>query len=276
MKHLIQYRLFESTGDIKSICEKYGIQNFTINSDGSIDINGDVDLSEKGLDKLPLKFRNVTGNFICYHNKLTSLEGCPEWVGGNFYCSYNNLTSLEGCPESVGGHFYCNNNNLTSLEGGPKWVGGHFYCSYNNLTSLEGCPKSVGDGFYCKNNKLISLEGCPEWISGNFFCSFNNLTSLEGSPKSVGGNFICSNNNLISLEGAPESIGGDFCCSNNPVYQIWKLFEDKDKIELFNDMDIIQGDSIVLDRLIDFLDHIGKPKTESELRKLIKRYKFIL
>jgi hypothetical protein len=234
VKHLIQYRLFESNQDIESICNKYGIENWTINEDGSIDVDGDVDLSYKELDKIPIKFRNVIGNFYCYHNKLTSLEGGPESVGGHFYCDNNNLTSLKGCPESVGGDFYCSNNNLTSLEGGPK---------------------SVGGGFYCYNN---------------------NLTSLEGSPKSVGGNFYCSNNNLNSLEGAPESIVGNFYCVNNPVYQIWKLFEDKDKIELFNDMDIIQGDSIILNRLIYFLDQIGKPKSEEELRRVIKDYKFIL
>jgi hypothetical protein len=234
MKHLIQYRLFESNKDIEFICKKYGIENWTINEDGSIDVNGNVDLSEKGLDKLPIKFRNVTGNFYCYSNNLTSLEGCPKLIFGDFICSYN---------------------NLTSLEGGPKSVGGFFDCYNNKLTSLEGCPKSVGGSFYCSSNKL---------------------TSLEGSPKSVGGDFVCSYNNLISLEGAPESIGGDFYCQYNPVYQIWELFEDKDKIELFNDMDIIQGDSIILDRLIYFLDQIGKPKSEEELRGLIKGYKFIL
>jgi hypothetical protein len=70
MKHLIQYRLFESTGDIESICKKYGIENWTINSDGSIDVDGNVNLSEKGLDKIPLKFRNVTSNFY-YFNGAT-------------------------------------------------------------------------------------------------------------------------------------------------------------------------------------------------------------
>jgi hypothetical protein len=138
MKYLIQYRLFESTGDIESICKEYGIENWTINEDESIDVDGDVDLSHRGLDKLPIKFRNVTGNFYCYHNKLTSLEGSPKWIGDYFYCQNNNLTSLEGGPKSVGHGFDCSYNNLTSLEGGPKSVGGGFDCSYNNLTSLEG------------------------------------------------------------------------------------------------------------------------------------------
>jgi hypothetical protein len=42
MKNLIKYRLFESNQDIESICKKYGIQNWTINEDGSIDVNGNV------------------------------------------------------------------------------------------------------------------------------------------------------------------------------------------------------------------------------------------
>jgi hypothetical protein len=106
-------------------------------------------------------------------------------------------------------------------------------------------------------------------------CNNNNLTSLEESPKSVGGNFWCGNNNLTSLEGAPESIRGYFNCENNPVEQIWNLFEDKDKIEFFNDLDIIRGNLIIFDRLIYFLDIIGKPRTKEELKNLIKDYKFI-
>jgi hypothetical protein len=257
MKHLIdEQRLFESTKkeDIESICKEYNIENWILNEDRSIDVNVDVNLYFKKLNKLPIKFRNVSGYFDCSYNNLTSLEGTPKWVGGNFDCSHNNLTSLEGCPEWVGSYFLCNNNNLTSLEGGPESVGGYFYCYYNNLTSLEGSPKSVG---------------------GDFDCSHNNLTSLEGSPKSVGGNFWCDNNNLTSLERAPESIRGQFYCKNNPVEQIWNLFEDKDKIEFFNDLDIIRENLIIFDRLIYFLDAIGKPRTKEELRELIKDYTFI-
>ena len=39
------------------------------------------------------------GDFNCYNNKLTTLEGAPSSVGGDFSCSFNNnLTSLEGAP----------------------------------------------------------------------------------------------------------------------------------------------------------------------------------
>ena len=32
--------------DIKSTCEKYGITNYTINEDRSIDVDGDIDLAD--------------------------------------------------------------------------------------------------------------------------------------------------------------------------------------------------------------------------------------
>ena len=37
---------------ISLICEKYGIKNYTVNDDGSIDVNGRVNLYNKGLTEL--------------------------------------------------------------------------------------------------------------------------------------------------------------------------------------------------------------------------------
>jgi len=117
-------KFFESKQEIDSICREYGIQDYTINPDESIDVEGDVDLSSRGLKRIPLKFRNVRGDFSCDNNKLTSLEGCPQSVGGSFYCYDNQLTSLEGCPQSVGGSFYCASNQLTDFNGFPEyWTG---------------------------------------------------------------------------------------------------------------------------------------------------------
>src|SRR5574344_1156209 len=93
------------------------IGTYTINDDGSIDVDGMVRLTNKYLTKIPFKFRNVSGSFWCNSNPLTSLEGAPNSVGGGFYCSDNQLTSLEGAPNSVGGVFNCSNNpNLPYSE----------------------------------------------------------------------------------------------------------------------------------------------------------------
>jgi hypothetical protein len=128
MKYLKSYnKLFESEKSIHDICREYEITDYIINDDGSIDVGGNVNLFDRELTKLPLKFRNVSGDFLCHNNKLTSLEGCPLSVGGDFLCSRNKLTSLEGSPSSVGGYFWCFDNKLTSLEGSPSSVSGDFY-----------------------------------------------------------------------------------------------------------------------------------------------------
>ena len=127
---LYNYTKFnESVEDIHAICRKYRIKNYTINSDGSIDVDGDVTLYNKGLSKLPVKFNRVSGYFYCNNNKLTSLEGCPKWVGHYLSCSYNQLTTLKGAPEYVGGHFYFMYNQLTDFIGIPEFYEGrvNFY-----------------------------------------------------------------------------------------------------------------------------------------------------
>ena len=184
MKYL---KLFESytESDIAKICKKYGIKNWSINSEGLVDVDGDVILSYKHLTKLPLYFGHVSGHFHCKGNKLTSLEGCPKLVNGGFYCHFNKLNSLQGGPQIVGGDFYCHENKLTNLEGCPQSIVGDFDCAYNKLTSLEGCPQSVGGKFNCPYNKLTSLEGGPQEVGGDFYCYMNRLTSLRFAPEEV-------------------------------------------------------------------------------------------
>jgi hypothetical protein len=82
---------------------------YTTNADGSIDVQGSVNLNDRLITKLPVKFRNVSGSFCCCGCiSLTSLEGSPKYVSGDFYCyGCTSLTTLKGAPKSVGGDFYC-------------------------------------------------------------------------------------------------------------------------------------------------------------------------
>ena len=171
MKHL---KLFENFADIDTICKKYGITNYTINPDGTVDVGGNVSFYNRGLKDFPIKFGKIMGYFDCRHNELETLEGSPREVG-DFYCDYNKLTTLEGGPNSVNGSFYCAYNQLSSLRGGPKEI--DYDCD-----------------FHCNNNKLISLEFSPISVGGSFDCSDNKLISLDGSPKEVGGDYDCIGN----------------------------------------------------------------------------------
>ena len=89
------FEQFNNNQDIDAICKMYNITNYIIRPDGKVDVEGDVNLYDKGLTKLPLEFGKVSGNFRCYNNNLTSLEGSPKEVEGLFSCSYNNLLDVE-------------------------------------------------------------------------------------------------------------------------------------------------------------------------------------
>jgi len=204
MKKYWQFIKESRDTEIHDICREYDIENYTINEDDSIDVDDNVSLGGRGLERMPIKFREVTGNFNC---------------------SYNRLNSLEGCPEKVGGNFHCGNNNLTSLKGGPERVGRYFYCSLNNLTSLEGCPERVGGHFYCECNNLTSLKGGPERVGGDFYCSLNNLTSLEDFP------LYFDTDKTVDIK-------------DNPIHEIYTLFDEPGAIELMNDYGLIDTDSM--------------------------------
>jgi hypothetical protein len=263
MKYLKDYKLFESVNEteIHELCKEFGIKNYTINTDGSVDVEGNVYLYNRNLTNFPLKFGSVSGYFNCSDNNLTSLEGAPQSVGGYFCCNNNNLTSLEGAPQSVAGYFYCSYNNLTSLEGAPQSVGG-FYCHNNNLTSLVGAPQSVAGSFYCHNNNLTSLVGVPKRVGGDFHCYNNNLTSLVGAPQSVAGNFSCSYNKLTSLDGLEFKFFKRIDLEKNPVHHLvkdWINLENRlDLIEYFVDLSVIQdGNKLSMMRLEAFYEDMG-------------------
>jgi hypothetical protein len=132
---------------IHDICKQYGIENYTVNDDGSIDVLGDVNLWNKGLTELPLTFNKVSGDFDCGFNQLTSLKGCPRWIGGWFSCYNNQLTSLEFGPDYIVGYFDCDHNRLTSLEFSSYYVGGNFLCESNYLTD-NYCETEIRGDFY--------------------------------------------------------------------------------------------------------------------------------
>ena len=134
MKYLKLFESHQSESEVAKICKKSGIRNWSL-VDGLVNVDGDVDLYDRGLTELPLKFGTVTGNFNCDRNKLTSLVGCPNRVGGWFSCSGNKLSSLVGCPRSVGGVFWCQRNNIREFTG-IKYIGGYLYCLSNPIGNI--------------------------------------------------------------------------------------------------------------------------------------------
>ncbi len=158
MKHLRKYKIFESNTEIDEICKKYNIKKYTINSDNTIDVDGDVYLWDKKLTSIPLNFNIVNGYFTCGDNYLTSLKGCPVRVGSWFSCYINDLTSLQYSPQYVeNGRFSCGCNKIEFLQYCTELIRGNFNCNYNKLTSLQYHPTVYGK-FWCDGNKINTFE----------------------------------------------------------------------------------------------------------------------
>jgi hypothetical protein len=141
-------------------------------------------------------------------------------------------------------------------------VDGDVLLSGRELTKLPLKFGKVSGYFTCTDNRLNTLEGCPRIVGGDFNIYYNRLTSLIGAPESVGGDISCENTGLWTLEGCPTKIGGYIYCIGNPVFEIWKLIDDKEYLEIFLDYDMIDGNNLYLARLNDILKMMGrKPVT---------------
>lgn len=188
-----------------------GIESYSVNEDGSVDVKGNVYIDSIDLidGHLPFKFGKVDGIFECDGSDMTSLWGCPDVVDSYFSVEDCPLKSLDGCPREVGS-FFCNGSEITSLQGCPQVVGGDFCCNYSqSLLSLEGSPSVIHGFFECHNNpRLTSLKGGPKIVEGDYLCQECDLRTLEGAPTKVKGDFDCSYNNLENMDGTPVEIGG--------------------------------------------------------------------
>lgn len=156
-------------------CYIYNIKNYTVNNEGLVDVESNIILGYQKLDKIPLNFGRVYGDFYFARNNLKTLEGCPEHVYGNFNASYNsNLTSLKYSPQYVTGNFYASHCSLESLEYSPQQVNGDVSFYTNEIKSLKGLITTGINDLNMMYNNLKSLKYLPA-ISGDL--------SIDGGNK---------------------------------------------------------------------------------------------
>lgn len=165
------------------IIQKFNVKiggKYEINSNGEIDVLGDVEVLYSNLTEIPLKFGKIDGNFKCSGLKLKSLKNAPEFVRYNFRCDNNFLTSLKYSPNYVGGTFDCSNNKLSNLNFCPEIVGRDLFCKMNRLKSLKGSPKEFFGRFNCSNNQLTDFSGISDRFKGEIYANCNYLKNLKG------------------------------------------------------------------------------------------------
>lgn len=264
---------------IDAICKKYNITNYTINEDRTIDVDGNVNLYDIGITDIPLKFGRVTGDFICSKNKLKSLLNSPNYVGETFNCMDNELTTLEHSPKYVGESFWCGGNKLKSLKYLPEFIGEDLWIFDNKLESLEYSPEVINGDFICSDNELKTLEYSPKRVTGDFNYHSINITNFKGISKYVGGKIFAHFNYITNLEILPSNFSELDLNYVAPIKDILQLFTNGEKLKEINyllydfiDREIIQNDNILsIDRLIEFLDDLGKTVDKQELIKKLKK-----
>lgn len=219
---------------VKDICNIFKIKNYTINDDGSVDVDGNINLSAWGLKEIPLNFNKVSGSFWIDGNRITSLKGSPKTVGVDFVCSSNELTSLEGGPKIVGGFYMCEDNYLTNLKGSAEECKS-FRCTKNNLTSLESDLKHIkGKLFVFSDNKIKDFYGFDSDILSNDTMFINDRTPLDS----------------LSLS-----------------------FNNKEFIYWFNTVKPVKGNKVSLKRLKYIYSNLGKRKPIDGVEiEFIKRF----
>ena len=74
----------DSYETIEQSLNDFKIKNYEIiqeNGKFIVNVDGNVKLNNRNLNKIPFNFGVVSGNFDCDNNQLTSLEGVPREVG---------------------------------------------------------------------------------------------------------------------------------------------------------------------------------------------------
>jgi hypothetical protein len=158
MKHLRTFAIFESQGltkDQKEFLNDHVAGVWSLNREGRVDIDGSFWGGGAGLkDFKGIQFGEVSEDFFCQNNDLTSLKGSPIKVLGKFKCYENRITSLEGGPNEVTGEYDCRPSDyLISLAGAPE-VGGFFTGPANIVISWgEWTPEGIFEAWLKNKNK---------------------------------------------------------------------------------------------------------------------------
>lgn len=122
-------------------CFTYKIPRFYIKNN-EISVLGTVNLKDSGLEYLPFKFGNVSGDFIV-PTTLKSLKNSPTTVCGDLVITNNKyLKSLKKSTTSVGGNFECLRcPNIKTFAYAPSIVYGNIIYDSIESSSYKGVIK---------------------------------------------------------------------------------------------------------------------------------------
>lgn len=160
--------------DIEAWLRDYGVEDYVLEPDlkyGFVVNTANVDLKNKGLDYLRVKFNTVSGEFCCQANRLVSLAGCPSRVNFGFWANSNCLETLQWGPVSVQGDYHVSHNNLQHFGWLPEKVSGKLFL-YHNLALQE----------YQKTQNLVELKKYAKIAKEKDFLSEHIQAKMADQP----------------------------------------------------------------------------------------------
>lgn len=102
MEDLLKIKKFvEERRRISDWLDNMEVENYSINSDLTVDVDGDVHLDDNLLTELPVQFGKVDGFFSVDDNLLSSMKGFPKEINYSLYIANNRLTEIEYLPKGT-------------------------------------------------------------------------------------------------------------------------------------------------------------------------------
>ena len=104
--YLDRYGAFHTKKALRALANTFGINNFSIDANYHMSVEGNVEISHYFIKQLPIQFKEVRGDFKVAFTHITTMQGYPQIIGGNFESNSNCISSLEGLPQKVGKDCY--------------------------------------------------------------------------------------------------------------------------------------------------------------------------
>lgn len=156
-------KTFDSIEILKDFIKNDSL-NIYYDNDNNIIIDGDVVIFNfENYNQFPVKIHKVNGSVQWYGgiNKigepgtLTSLVNFPDIVTGDVQIFKNqNLTTLDGCPKYIGGTFQCDYCNISDISGIAEYIGKDCIMNYNPISDINALH-------HVKIGGIISIIGTP-------------------------------------------------------------------------------------------------------------------
>lgn len=197
------------------------IRNYTIEADGTVNVNGDVHITGcgAGMPHLPVTFGEIKGNFSTEDVAFSSFKGFPNKVTGHVTIKRAIIVDdYVGFPSFIGGLALIKNIKAKSLNGFPKYIAGRAEITISGNKHSLGEVGEFGSSLYLnvEDAPLSSLDGLQETIHGSLEIKAKGVASLKDFPTDIKGDVIL----VVNTEGdaAPtkqmhrhvKKIGGRF------------------------------------------------------------------